>query len=542
MPFYQFPGSDFHDLNLDWLLQQMKACLAEWTATKTQWEELSADNASFKTQIEAEWDELKTYVENYFATLDLSDEVSAKINQMAADGSLLLLIQATVQTSSTTAAAAWLAEHVVQETGYVIDDTLTIANAAADSKAVGDRFEEVGNTVEREWNNIFSDMDRPTTFVLGTFNVNTGALENSTTRARATYFYARSPAYVTCDSDVEYRLAWYDATAANPTGSSAFIGLTPAGGFTQDPQEIPAGSLVGILARFKANPSEAIEDPTVFTNKVHLLFPFSSRGVLAGKKLSVLGDSISAFEGHTAGYTPYYHGDNAGVPFWQQMWWNVLCEASGMTPLVINAESGSAITTLTDSAHAEKTPMSSEQRTAELNDGTTNPDVIIIAGGLNDYSYAQQASQEPGSWDGKTAPVADSSFSETYAIMIKRLQTNYPDAIIIALSTMFTMRGTSNGYTYTHTSTGTGNVYTQSDYNNAIKRVCDIMGVLYIDVYSMGLNRNNMYSKFASDDSSHPTHYNRFGHAMLARCIYKQIIKATPFLEGFQSRLSQNDI
>lgn len=541
MAFYQFPGTDFHDLNLDWLLQQMKACLAEWATTKTAWESLAASNAEFKETIEAEWDELETFVNNYFANLDLSDEVSAKINEMVADGSMLLLIQATVQTSSATAAAAWLAEHVVQETGYVIDDTLTVANAAADSKAVGDRFGEVGETVQTEWNNIFSDMNRPMTFVLGTFDTTTGSLTTSTTRARATYFYERSPAYVTCDSDVEYRLVWYDATAANPTGPSGFIGFTPAG-FTQDPQEIPAGSLVGILARFKANPSDTIQDPTVFTNKIHLLFPFSSRGVLAGKKLSVLGDSISAFTGHTAGYTPYYTGENAGVPFYQQMWWNVLCEASGMTPLVINAESGSAITTLTDSAHAEKTPISSEQRTAELNDGTTTPDVIIIAGGLNDFSYAQQASQEPGSWDGKTAPVADSSFSETYAIMIKRLQTNYPNAIIIALSTMYTMRGTSNGYTFTHTSTGTGNVYTQSDYNNAIKRVCEIMGVLYIDVYSMGLNRGNMYGKFANDDQSHPTHYNRFGQAMLARCIYKQIIKATPYLEGVQSRLSQNDI
>ena len=43
MAFYQFPGTDFHDLNLDWLLQQMKNCLAEWATTKTAWENTSQD-------------------------------------------------------------------------------------------------------------------------------------------------------------------------------------------------------------------------------------------------------------------------------------------------------------------------------------------------------------------------------------------------------------------------------------------------------------------------------------------------------------------
>ena len=144
MPYYQFPGSDFHDLNLDWLLQQMKNCLAEWAATKAEWETLSADNEAFKTRIEEEWDELRQFVTDYFNNLDVSQEISDKINAMAADGSLLLVIQATVQTSSATAASAWLAEHVNPDTGYVIDNTLSIQNAAADAKAVGDAL---NNTV-----------------------------------------------------------------------------------------------------------------------------------------------------------------------------------------------------------------------------------------------------------------------------------------------------------------------------------------------------------------------------------------------------------
>ena len=40
----------------------------------------------------------------------------------------------------TPAVTAWLAEHIAQETGYVIDDSLSVSGAAADAKATGDEI------------------------------------------------------------------------------------------------------------------------------------------------------------------------------------------------------------------------------------------------------------------------------------------------------------------------------------------------------------------------------------------------------------------
>lgn len=137
MAFYEFPGTNFHDLNLDWLLAEMKKCLAEWAAVHTEWENVATDNATFKATIEAEWDELRAFVTNYFENLDVSQEISNKIDEMAADGSLLALIQSTVETASAQSASNWLAQYITQETGYVLDNSLTISNAAADSRAVG---------------------------------------------------------------------------------------------------------------------------------------------------------------------------------------------------------------------------------------------------------------------------------------------------------------------------------------------------------------------------------------------------------------------
>lgn len=237
-----------------------------------------------------------------------------------------------------------------------------------------------------------------------------------------------------------------------------------------------------------------------------------------GLRLSLLGDSISAYAGTIpTGYDAYYTGSNSGVTSANQMWWKVLCDELGMIPLVINGYSGSAVTQLEDSAHVSKIPMSANARCSGLDDGTNDPDIIIIAGGVNDYTYAESAQSEPLPWDGKTAPTEGDSFTETYACMIKKLQTNYPNALIVCLSTWFTMRGTDNGYTLTH-AVGS-NIYTQADYDAAIKHVAEIMHVPYIDVSNIGFNRANFYPTYASDSSTIPTHPNAAGQKVMGLAI-----------------------
>lgn len=239
---------------------------------------------------------------------------------------------------------------------------------------------------------------------------------------------------------------------------------------------------------------------------------------LKGLKLSLLGDSISSYVGTVpSGNDIYYTGNNSGVTSASQMWWSVLCEKTGMTPLVIDGYSGSAVTQLQDSSHVNKVPMSSDTRCGRLHNGDDTPDIILVAGGVNDYTYAQSAQSEPLEWNGKTAPVLGNSFTEAYACMIKKLQTNYPNALIVPLTTWFTVRGTDNGYTLTHT-VGS-NIYTQADYNSAIKKVCNIMRVPFIEVDNIGINKENMYPTFAVDSSTIPTHPNAEGQKLMGEHI-----------------------
>ena len=80
------------------------------------------------------YNQLQSYVNNYFDDLDVQDEINAKLDQMAIDGTLSSLINPQIPG----AVSAWLAANVNPVgSAVIVDSTLTIAGAAADAQATG---------------------------------------------------------------------------------------------------------------------------------------------------------------------------------------------------------------------------------------------------------------------------------------------------------------------------------------------------------------------------------------------------------------------
>lgn len=84
----KYPYTDFHELNLDWFLEQFKGLVEDWD--------------KFRTDMEAEWNNIKDdwnalykYVHDYFDNLDVQTEINNKLDEMAADGTLDILIRGT---------------------------------------------------------------------------------------------------------------------------------------------------------------------------------------------------------------------------------------------------------------------------------------------------------------------------------------------------------------------------------------------------------------------------------------------------------------
>lgn len=109
--FQQFPYTNFHELNLDWFLNEFKKLYGEWENTKN------------------DWNNLKEFVENFFDNLDLTDEVSEKLQEMYNDGSLMVLL------------SVYLSWYVTPEMygaagDGITDDTIAFASAVNSGKPV----------------------------------------------------------------------------------------------------------------------------------------------------------------------------------------------------------------------------------------------------------------------------------------------------------------------------------------------------------------------------------------------------------------------
>ena len=288
-----------------------------------------------------------------------------------------------------------------------------------------------------------------------------------------------------------------------------------------------------------------------------------------GLYVSLLGDSISALSGYVpSGNAPYYPKSHSDVSAPEDMWWYQVITALGGTPLIIDAWSGSCITKGVrtsvddDGEVTERTPMCDTSRCQRLhayvqttqddesdgviqltneNIGTirtspflpsytpavgdyvkpVNPDIVIIAGGTNDWTYMENAS-DIGTYDGHTefpnpsdeSTVAVTTFREAYATLLCRLHIKYKSALAICCTGFFTRRPYITNY---QTNRNTDSGLTMQDFNEAIREIAGLYTSPIVDLYCSGLNRYNYYDTFAQDRASSTTHPNKAGHRVIAK-------------------------
>ena len=212
----------------------------------------------------------------------------------------------------------------------------------------------------------------------------------------------------------------------------------------------------------------------------------SSRRVWKGLKISVLGDSISSYQGVSVGNA---YNKPSKIPSVNSMWWKQLCRITGAEPLVIDAYASSCCAVASASWTSGITPAVDDSRCRALHTGSTSsnnrvdPDIILIAMGLNDF----QANVPLGAWDGHESLASSdtATWRGAYANMLLKIHTEYPDALVFCLSPWFFVRGSSS---VANVNTG-GNTY--QDFEDAMREVCNILGGIYIDCSNFGFTRQN---------------------------------------------------
>lgn len=224
-----------------------------------------------------------------------------------------------------------------------------------------------------------------------------------------------------------------------------------------------------------------------------------------GKLMAVLGDSLSAFEGHVPeGYAvnSLFSLRSSNVNKVEDMWWHIVAEDLGMKIGTVGAWAGSFVTPSVNSTKAPESAMTHQSRIDAIRRAGT-PDVIFFWGGTNDV-YRCHTMKNPWFEVGEFTPgVADGvlgddernleSLAESYCRVITRLKKTYPDAEIICVTPMETGIYTGTKCQYI-TAEGADRVA------GLLRNICDWYGVSLIDMRGCAASADREYA-----DGLHPT-------------------------------------
>lgn len=235
-------------------------------------------------------------------------------------------------------------------------------------------------------------------------------------------------------------------------------------------------------------------------------------GALAGKKVSILGDSITTFCGYIPeGYTCFYPREESDLTDVNDTWWMKVINRTGMQLLVNGSYSGSAV--CGDSRAENSSAGCSNRRLVELMgaDGTV-PDVILVYLGANDFFHPMNL----GSWSGQATHRTDHyilDFTEGYELMIQKLQAIYPGTKIYCMTLI-----EANSEDHPRVN---ANGDTIADYNRRIKEIAGAHGIPVIDVHECGMPVYEL-NRYTSDG----THPNREGAEKMAAYVTAALLAA----------------
>ena len=218
----------------------------------------------------------------------------------------------------------------------------------------------------------------------------------------------------------------------------------------------------------------------------------------SGKKVSIIGDSISAYPGtitlpnNSIISAPVYpSGDVSSVA---TMWWHQLLDYTG-AKLEINASQASSRV-----VDANVQP-NFFKRTSALG----NPDIIIVELGVNDAygNYYQNPEVQLGNYDYttpyKNLPMTTDSFRNAYIKGMKALQAKYPNATIIGLILLVKINGNPC-----------------TDFYESMINICETLQIPYVAI-----------TDYEKKDFLHP---NAAGMTTLARA-FSSVVEFLPPLE-----------
>lgn len=242
-----------------------------------------------------------------------------------------------------------------------------------------------------------------------------------------------------------------------------------------------------------------------------------------GKKLCIIGDSISTFKGFLVSDKEGYKGDEywyyypcGDVQSVNDTWWVKVANRLGIPKQNINNCSWSS-STVTGDALSKTNAYSgcSIKRLLDIGFNGFTPDIIICFISCNDWS----ANCPIGDWD-ITKPLTRTenvyTLREAYAIMLEGITSLYPKAEVFCMTNLVDVnRDKTNGYP----SNNAAGITTE-EWNNNLAEVADFFGCTVIETNDCGINYENIM-QYVVDSGLHP---NSLGMSLIAERVSEVIV------------------
>ena len=233
----------------------------------------------------------------------------------------------------------------------------------------------------------------------------------------------------------------------------------------------------------------------------------AKKSPLDGKKVSILGDSISTYTGYIPSDYSIFYPENGGITDVKDTWWMRVIDGSNAVFCADASYSGST-TCGVSTEQNDGRPGVSDRRIGDLTspDGM-KPDVILVYMGANDLLVNIPIGDNDG-----TRAVAEGdieNFTDAYTLMLDKVKKAYPDAQVYCITFHEICRWDESGNGYTFKS-DTG--FISSQYNDKIVLIAKNKGLPLIDVFNgCGINPDN-----AIDNTLDGTHPNAAGAKKIA--------------------------
>lgn len=237
--------------------------------------------------------------------------------------------------------------------------------------------------------------------------------------------------------------------------------------------------------------------------------------LIKGKTFSILGDSISTYEGYIpSGYVDFYPM-NGEVRDVEETWWKMLINETGMELCANGSSAGSTCVGDSMSTDEPKYACGNYRIGDLIGSGGVFPDIIIVYMGTNDLLTGVPLGENDG-----TQPVEEGmveTFSDAYSLILDKLESQYPDTqIFCATLPQIGDWGVTRPFETFVNSRG----LTSEDYDRQIEIIAGNKGFNTIDLLNCGITIDNML-KYITDG----VHPNSAGMKLIRDAVKAAVIK-----------------